>query len=185
MWDGPSNAQSSWAGWHLDSSSSYKSTLIELMLWRSFNIWSFLNQPCSMDFNVSRSDLQYIFPVDKFMCSFIFINLSNSNLYLCRLIHSRWMLRTVNDNIYHVRSNAFCSGITTDFYLSLPPKNTLILTWAKARKHKYDFSPRWIQFKMPLVQKCLVEFKKLWKQKEEKYNQKVVISWFHLVGRIF
>lgn len=119
----------------------------------SFNIWSFFNRPHSMDFTERRSDLQikyrstgiYMFPVDKFMYSFIFINSGNPNLYLFRWIHSSSMLRTLNDNIYHASSNACCSRITTgnyynDFYLP-PKKLMLLLTWAKARKLKYVFHP--------------------------------------------
>lgn len=172
------------AGWHLDNSTSYKSAVLELMLWKSFNRWSFLNHPRSMDFTVRRSDLQQnISPVDKFIYSFMFINSGNSNLYLFRWKHFPWMFRILNNNIYHVSNNACCSGITTDFYLTTQ-KIMLMLTWAKARK-QVCFSPRWIGFKMHFFQKGLVEFEKLWKQKEEKYNQKAVISWFHLVGRTF
>lgn len=124
MWDAPFNAQSSWAGWHLDNSTSYKPTLLELILWENFNIWSFLNQPYSVDFTVRRSDpKQYIFTVDKFMYSFIFINSGNSNIYLFRWIHCPWMLRTLNDNVSYVSSNACCWGVITDFYLCPPPKN--------------------------------------------------------------
>lgn len=67
----------------------------------------------------------------------------------------------------------------------LPTKKYVDINLSKSKKIQICFSPRWMQFKMCLVQKCLVEFKKLWKQKEEKYNQKAVISWLHLVGRIF
>lgn len=84
-----------------------------------FQPMKFFESPRSMDCTVRKNDLQqYIFPVDKFMYSFI--NKGNSNRYLFRLIHSPWMLRTLNNNIYHVlflNNNACCSGITTDFYL--------------------------------------------------------------------
>lgn len=66
-----------------------------------------------------------------------------------------------------------------------PPKIYVDTNLSKNKKTQVCFSPRWTGFKINFFQKGLEEFEKLWKQKEEKYNQKAVISWFHLVGRTF
>lgn len=141
MWDAPFNAQSSWAGWHLAKSTSYKPPLLELMLWKSFSIRSFLIQPLSTDFTMRRSNLwQNIFPVDVYMYWLIFRNTCNSKLYLFRHIHLR-LSQYIKDTQPQYLSCVQEQILFRNYHRfpPLPPKIMFISAREKARKNRYAF----------------------------------------------